>query len=172
MGFSFLRAGGRLWGLAVSSMAQDESCLARLKLYQRESRRMDGCQVPHIASLERRRRTARNGRFPAEPVDHGLAEPSRGHEGEPALRQGMTTPTWQASVTGAPARWRQLPTGVHEGLARLAHERPNMKCIFQEFRSPKATRSHDVVTRAAPLPRMTSAWPATPVFRNDLGLSV
>jgi len=39
----------------------------------------------------------------------------------PSLRQGMTTPTWQASVKGALA---QLPDG-----------------LFQEFRSRKATMS-------------------------------
>jgi hypothetical protein len=31
----------------------------------------------------------------------------------------------------------QLPAGVQEGLAMLAHDSPNTDGLFQEFRSPK-----------------------------------
>jgi hypothetical protein len=52
----------------------------------------------------------------------------------PSLLQGMTTPTWQASVKGAQAR---LPADVQEGLAMLAHESPQTDGLLQEFRSLK-----------------------------------
>jgi len=60
------------------------SCLARLKLYQRDSYRVDGCSsAPTIAALERRRRrpaAVEHGAVPGGARDHGLAEPCRGHD--------------------------------------------------------------------------------------------
>jgi hypothetical protein len=49
-------------------------------------------------------------------------------------------------MTGAPARWPNVPPGVHESLARLAHESSNMECICQEFRSPKVPMTHRLAT--------------------------
>lgn len=126
-------------------MAHDESRLPRRKLYQKDACRMYGCQIPPKLLPQRGGdvgpTAVEHGAVPAAPVDHGLAKPCRGHDEGTCVAAGHDDTDIAGQYDGRAGALAQLPTMVHEGLARLAHESSNMECIFQEFRSPKVAMS-------------------------------
>jgi hypothetical protein len=80
-----------------------------------------------------------------EHVDHGLAEPCRGHEEGTFVAAGNDATYVAGECEGRAGALAQLPAGVQEGLAMLAHDSPNTDGLFQEFRSPKVPMSQDIV---------------------------
>ena len=104
---------------------------------------MDGCRLSRRCCLGAAETytplLSKTGRLPAEHVDHGLAEQCRGHEEGTFFAAGNDDTYVAGECKGRAGALAQLPAGVQEGLAMLAHDSPNTDGLFQEFRSPKVS---------------------------------